>query len=48
VGILVRNGFVHQQTAYIGGSELIMQLRKPTTELQAPRQTAKAGVISVA
>jgi dolichol-phosphate mannosyltransferase len=29
--ILLRNGFVHEQTAYIGGSELIMQFRKPTT-----------------
>jgi dolichol-phosphate mannosyltransferase len=30
MAILVRNGFIHERTSYIGGSELIMQFRKPT------------------
>jgi predicted SAM-dependent methyltransferase len=29
-GILIRHGFVHEQTAYIAQSELIMRFRKPT------------------
>jgi hypothetical protein len=37
-GILVRHGFIHQETAYVARSELIMRFRK---EVPVPTISAK-------
>ncbi len=45
--ILVRNGFVHEQTAYIAGSELIMRFRKPNAaDVRTATPTANLRAIS--
>jgi dolichol-phosphate mannosyltransferase len=40
--ILVGIGFVHEETAYIGGSELIMRFRKPESVSEPPFQQGEA------
>jgi dolichol-phosphate mannosyltransferase len=43
-GILVENGFVHEETAYVARSELIMKFRKPAASEQ--RTTTLVGTSS--
>jgi SAM-dependent methyltransferase len=43
-GILSRYSLIHEETAYVGGSELIMRYRKP----EGPRAVAKVTITSAA
>jgi len=48
-GILIGQGFVHEQTAYVARSELIMRFRKPTAAgVRAAPPTSAARTISAA
>ena len=44
--ILVRHGFVHEETAYIGRSELVMRFRKPVVAARSAEPTAAAQAAS--
>ena len=47
--LLVRHGFVHEETAYIARSELMMRFRKPaTTELRATLSDTAARTVDAA